>query len=232
MNCFAHAISHLDSGPWFVTGTCLPDWLSMVARKTRVRSRRAEEFVNHSPPQVDQLARGIVQHHYDDHWFHGSRIFVELNLQLAVELRELLGPDTGFRPHLVAHIAIEMLLDAWLAEQDISRLDRLYDLIGQVEPGVVESAVNQMAARPTDRIARFIPLFIEERYLYDYLEDSRIRYRMNRILKRVGLAELPEAFEEWTSRSRIRVYDSARELLTEPVGAAGDNPNPVFSGEN
>lgn len=216
MNCFAHAWQFIDRDPYFVTGTVLPDWLSMIARKTRVRSKSAAQFTNGSTTAVSDLANGIIRHHHDDDWFHTNRAFVEMNLRFSIELRDLLGADAGFRPHLVGHVVIEMLLDAFLATHEIQRLDRFYDLVGQVDSQRVQSAINSFASVSTDRIVDFIPRFIDEAYLYDYFDDSRVRYRMNRVLKRVGLVELPPEFEHWLVDARKSVYANALEMLNEP----------------
>lgn len=218
MNCFSHAYRFLERDPYFVVGTCVPDWLTLVARKTRVREKSAMEFIRDDNSAMAELAGGIMRHHQDDHWFHGGREFVELNLQFAIELRDLLGKDAGFRPHLAGHILIEVLLDSYLTEQDRSRLDWYYECVRQVDPVVVENSINRIAAIPTDRITRFIPLFISEAYLYDYLDDQRVRYRLNRVLKRVQLAELPTNFLDWLPDARKRVYELAPVMLTPPVG--------------
>ncbi len=222
MNCFAHAWRFLDRGPWFVTGTVLPDWLTLVARRTRVRARNARQLVDDPDVRLARLARGIIRHHHDDGWFHSSRAFVELNLQFTVELGDVLGSDGGFRPQLAGHIGIEMLLDGYLNEIHGSRLDQFYDLVRQINPDLLQSAVNRMAARPTSRIAPFVPRFVEEGYLYDYVEDSLVHYRLNRVLNHVGLAELPPAFLDWLATARQRVYERAEEMLTEPAGESPD----------
>ena len=217
MNCFAHGLRFLDGDPYFVTGTALPDWLTLIDRKVRVREKNSAAFAADNNGVGRQLACGIVQHHRDDDWFHNQREFVELNLQFAVELRDLLGADAGFRPHLAGHIVIEMLLDGFLTEQDRSQLDRYYQRVAEVDPAVVQRIVNAIAAQPTVRLAKFIPHFIEEGYLYDYVDDGRVRYRLNRVLKRVRLAQLPESFLDWLPNARQRVYRLAPSLLTEPV---------------
>jgi hypothetical protein len=216
MNCLAHAWRFLDGDPYFVTGTVLPDWLTMIARKTRVRSRSAMPFASDNLPVSAELARGILRHHRDDHWFHNNRGFVELNLRFSVELRDLLGADAGFRPHLAGHIVIEILLDSYLAEQNIQRLDRFYELVSLVDPARVQSVVNRIASVPTDRMADFVPRFLEEAYLYDYLENPRVRYRLNRVLNRVGLPQLPREFEDWLVGARKSVYAGAKRMLHEP----------------
>ena len=222
MNCFSHAFRFLDRDPYFIVGTCLPDWLSMIARKTRAREKNALKFVagqgTGSEGSRSDIAAGIVRHHRDDHWFHGLREFVQLNLELALELRELLGKDAGFRPHLVGHILIEVLLDGYLHERNPGRLDEYYDCVRQVDPVVVQQTVNEIAVVPTDKLAEFVPLFVREAYLYDYVDDQRVRYRLNRVLKRVKLAELPESFLDWLPSARNRVYQLAPAMLTPPIG--------------
>lgn len=220
MNCFSHAFRFLDRDPYFVVGTCIPDWLSMIARKTRAREKNAAGFVGAgeaAESSLSQLAAGIVQHHQDDHWFHGLREFVELNLEFALELRDLLGKDAGFRPHLAGHILIEVLLDGFLNEQNPGLLDVYYEKVGQVDPAIIETSVNQMAAIPTDKLESFVPLFVKEAYLYDYVDDQLVRYRLNRVLKRVKLAELPESFLDWLPDARKRVYELAPAMLTPPT---------------
>lgn len=219
MNCFSHAYRFLDRDPHFVVGTCVPDWLSMVARKTRAREKSAAQFTDDATRDLAELAAGIVRHHRDDYWFHERREFVETNLQFAIELRELLGADAGFRPHLAGHILIEMLLDAFLTEQDPSQLDRYYELVKAVQPAFVQDAINQMARIPTDRIESFMPRYLKEAYLYDYVDDSKTRYRLNRVLRSVKLAELPESFLEWLPTARERVYNLAPQMLTPPIAS-------------
>ncbi len=196
----------------------MPDWLTLVARKTRVSRRTTGEWMISDNDVTANIARGISRHHHDDEWFHSSRAFAELNLQFSVELRDLLGADAGFRPYFTGHIVIEMLLDAWIALRDPAALPEFYRLIESVDPQTVQANVNRMAARPTDKFTWFIPHFCRERYLYDYAEDSRVRYRMNRILDGIGLASLPAEFENWLIRARETIYARAGELLSEPDG--------------
>lgn len=213
MNCFAHAYHFLDEDPWFVTGTVLPDWLSMAARKSRIRGNTARHFLGDTDRQLAALARGVTRHHEDDQWFHSGSHFVQLNLQFSVELRDLLGTDAGFRPHIAGHIVIEMLLDSFLAVANRSRLDRFYGIIAGIPADRLADSVNRMAPRPTTRIVEFHRRFVEEAWLYDYLDDSRVHYRLNRVLIRTGLPSLPVTFVDWVATARQTVYDQADRLL-------------------
>ncbi len=215
MNCFAHGFRFLDR-PYFLVGTALPDWLTMIDRKVRVRKKNAREFLELEieDDRQHEVASGIVQHHEDDHWFHDHRPFVQLNLELAVDLRERLGADAGFRPHFVAHVVIEMLLDAALVTPDRSQLDKYYEQIKTVDPQVIQDTVNAIAVKPTEKLVPFIDVFLREGYLYDYFEDAGVMYRINRILKRIGLSELPESCIEWVAHTRSRVNQEFNELLS------------------
>ncbi|HMO12728.1 MAG TPA: hypothetical protein PKD64_15940 [Pirellulaceae bacterium] len=215
MNCFSHGFRFLDDA-YFLVGTAVPDWLAMIDRKVRVRERSATKHLDASDPALQQLASGIVQHHREDALFHTGEEFVSMNLQLALVLRNMLGDDAGFRPHFVAHIVIEMLLDSVVASQIPQSLDRYYHVIGQVDPMAVQQCVNQIASQPTVNLAGFFPKFLQEAYLYDYFEDSGVLYRVNRILRGVGLNPLPEFAVDWIAQARDAV-NSSSDLLLAPV---------------
>src|SRR5436305_361121 len=105
MNYFAHGRHFLDD-PYFLAGTAVPDWLNVVDRRVRVRSKHASLHTGSSDPLVARVAAGIVQHCHDDDWFHRTRAFAELSLEFCQMLRAILPEDDGFRPHFVGHILV------------------------------------------------------------------------------------------------------------------------------
>jgi hypothetical protein len=217
MNCFSHAYRFIDGDPYFVVGTSIPDWLGMIDRKTRVRRQSALPLIDCEDSATQALARGIIQHHDDDLWFHQSPAFAELQVTFTRQLGALFD-ESRFRPHFVAHIALEMLIDAVLAEFDLGRLDRYYTLVQSVDPAFVESIVNRVAAKKTDRLAAYFPRYLREAFLYDYLRDEGVSYRVNRILSAIGLGALPPVFTEWVGSVRGAVRHRIAELLDPPVG--------------
>jgi hypothetical protein len=163
---------------------------------------------------LSAVARGVVQHHADDAWFHATLAFNELSLRFAVESRAALPGDEGFRPSFLGHILVELLLDAALAEEDQRRLDNYYTALADLEPASVERAVSRLATRPVERIATLIGRFIEERFLYDYLDDGKLLTRLNHVMRRVGLPQLPPEILELVPSMRQRVREKANDLLT------------------
>jgi hypothetical protein len=218
MNYFAHGYAFLQR-PYFVAGTALPDWLSVVDRKVRVKSKHAAELLDHSDARLAALAAGIMQHYRDDAWFHSTRAFAELSWQLTVAVRELMPEDDGLRPSFLGHILVEILLDAALIERGPQQLDAYYTALAQVDPGLVRDGVQQMTARPVALLGAFIPAFCAERFLYDYQDDAKLLSRLNRIMGRVGLRPLPEAFRAMLPQARQQVRERRDDLL---AGAESD----------
>lgn len=216
MNYFAHGRRFVDS-PYFLAGTAVPDWLNVVNRRAKARSKKAALFVNDPNSAIASLAAGIVQHHFDDAWFHQTRAFAELNLQFAVSLRDLLGQDSGFRPSFLGHILVELLLDAVLSDQHPEQLDRYYDAIAEVDPYVVMNAVDGMATESVALLAAFIPRFSEARFLYDYADDERLLYRLNNVMNRVKLAQLPATVLDFIPEARQNVRQRKDELLAGEI---------------
>ena len=214
MNYFAHGRSLLDA-PYVLAGTAVPDWLSVVDRRVRVRTKHAEPFLSHPDPCTAGLAEGIARHHKDDAWFHETTAFVELNASLTVLLRDALPRDEGFRPAFLGHLLVELLLDAALIEEDPGRLQAYYAALGRIDPLVIQDAVNQMAPRPASHLAAFIHRFSEVRFLFDYLDDGKLVFRLNQVLSRVGLAPLPDEIRRVLPAARQRVAARKSELLTE-----------------
>jgi hypothetical protein len=210
MNYFAHALHFLDR-PYFLAGTAVPDWLAVADRPVRVRSKHAEPFRTDPEPVLADVAGGVAQHLRDDARFHETRAFAETSLALAVQVRDVLGGESGMRPAFLGHLLTELLLDATLITENPDRLTDYYRVLAQVEPGRVQAAVNRMAQRPTQRLALFIELFLRERILWDYLEDDKLWVRLNQVMRRVRLDVLPHRFAD--------ILPDARKLVAERTDA-------------
>ncbi|OYP29870.1 hypothetical protein [Rhodopirellula sp. MGV] len=218
MNFLSHAIPYLHQ-PLTAISTGVPDWLGVVDRKIRARQKNASEALQSDDLATVQVAQGILHHIQDDRWFHQTAAFVELNLQLAVTLRDQLPGDRGFRPMFVGHILIEIFLDAfWIRDdEDIAR--RYYAAVESSSHALLENCVNTITGKPTDRLAAVIERFCQARFLYDYLDDERLLMRLNQVMKRVRLAELPHSILPWLHDARDLVESRRTGLLTRPDGS-------------
>jgi hypothetical protein len=215
MNYFAHGLPHVED-PYVLAGTAVPDWLNVADRGVRVRTRHAAPFVDHAEEPLARIARGIVEHHRDDAWFHETPAFHELCWQFTSLVKQQLPDDEGFRPSFLGHILVEILLDAELIRRQPSRLEQYYRALESIDGLLVQDAVNRMAVRSTDRLAPLVPLFCRERFLWDYLDDGKLLVRLNQVMRRVRLPALPEALLEVLPQARAAVQARASELLASP----------------
>ena len=213
MNYFAHALEFLDD-PYFVAGLAVPDWLSVVDRKVRVRRKLAAPLASSADPRRASIARGVIQHIDDDAWFHTTPAFGDLNLKFTVMVRDALADNEGFRPSFLGHILVELLLDAELIAARPERLERYYDALRALDPDTVAESVTAMATGDAGGLAVLIPRFIEERFLWDYLDDAKLWVRLNQVMRRVKLPLLPESFCEVLPDARRLVAERSTELLT------------------
>ncbi len=211
MNYYAHALPFLDN-PYFVAGVATPDWLSVVNRKCRARAKLAAPFTTHEDPRRAALAKGIVQHHEDDAWFHQSDAFGKLQFDFTRRFREALPGDTSMRPGFLGHIVVELLLDAILIERDIGGLDNYYHALDSLDSELVGEWVSEMATVPAVGLPYLIDRFREVRFLYDYLDDAKLLYRINGVLRRVKLDELPDKFEPLFAAAREEVREMTQDL--------------------
>ncbi|TWT32330.1 hypothetical protein KOR34_40930 [Posidoniimonas corsicana] len=220
MNYFAHALPLLrepSRGVYALAGVAVPDWLGVVAKRTKCRTRHAEPYLRDADSRLADLAWGVTRHHADDHWFHESAAFTRLSLDFARRLREAFCDADGMRPWFLGHILVELLLDATLIAQDPPLLAAYYEQVARVDAAFVQQAVEQMTARPAGDLAWFIGKYVEVRFLADYADDHRLLMRLNQVMKRVRLPEIPTEFTRLLPEMRAAVDEACGELTLRPA---------------
>lgn len=225
MNFLSHALPYLDD-PLVAVCTAVPDWLSVVDRKIRARERLALVGMESADSSVRQVATGILHHIRDDRWFHTTAAFVETNLELAIGLRDQLPGDRGFRPMFVGHILIEVLLDSFWIRDRPELANRYYRLVDSASPDLIQRCVNEITGKPTDQLAETIRRYAKARFMYDYLDRRQLLFRLNQVMRRVGLAELPESILPWLHEASKLVESRRIRFLTQPDGTTSFPPIP------
>jgi hypothetical protein len=216
MNYFAHGRAYIDD-PFFLVGTALPDWMNVIDRRNRVRSQVAIGLTDDADTCTATVAAGVVQHHADDAWFHSTRAFAELSLEFARLVRDQLPDDEGFRPHFLGHILVEILLDSILVSAEPERLEAYYAAFDQLDVAAIHRAVERIAPQPVPNLPRFVQMFSQERFLWDYADDAKLLYRLNQVMRRVTLPPLPPSFTQIFASMRSSVASRSEELLLNPA---------------
>ncbi len=228
MNYFAHGIRFLNR-PVFLAGTAVPDWLSVADRKVRLREKHVRPAFETDDALDSELAAGILQHQSDDDWFHRSRAFYEVTSDVADLFRAHLGAEDGFRPGFLGHIATELLLDRLLIEAHPGTLERYYRALDELDPRAIQQAVNRVAPRTTERLAAFVEIFRQVRFLFDYLEPERMLLRLNQVLRRVKLNPLPASVSGVLEAAFDVLRVRGRELLPPEYFLLENSTSPISS---
>ena len=215
MNYFAHSYHHLDK-PYFVAGTAVPDWLVACDRR-RLKRERVEALWAAPPLPEDsaeaQVVSGILQHLKDDARFHESAVFATISTELTRTIRKAYPERRYLRASFLGHVLTELLLDASLIEADPQILESYYEALEGADPMRIQGVVNRLLRTPTERLASCMERFLEHRFLADYVDDERLLFRLEQVLRRVGLPELPDGFQRLMPPWRERVRGSAGELM-------------------
>jgi acyl carrier protein phosphodiesterase len=210
MNFFGHALiaqrDEATRGPiraQFVLGAMLPDFAAMLRTRPPLATLAA-------------LSAGVSFHHRTDDAFHGSHSFLEFSRQASSFLNDR-GVSRG-TARAVAHVGVELLLDAALAGE--SGANEAY--LSAIDCALTEQVHGFIRWHASDAGARFQHLChnLQQRgHFQENPESELVAQRLQRILaERPRLAmddrSLP-VVREWVESARSQITSGAPQLLRE-----------------
>jgi hypothetical protein len=205
MNFFGHAAiaGRFETDPVFALGAMLPDFCGMLGF-------RAPE------PAPGPLAAGVRFHHVTDLAFHELSAFRTLNHAACAELAER-GVRRG-TARAAAHVGVELLLDAELADNDAARTLYFAALSAGAAPECFATA--EISSEQCVRLGRLLAT-LSERGVAKRPSSASVSERLERALaRRDRLAILEDdrpRVSEWVELFRERVVASAPMLLRELI---------------
>ncbi|MBC8437547.1 MAG: hypothetical protein H8D86_01685, partial [Planctomycetes bacterium] len=107
-----------------------------------------------------------------------------------------------------------LLLDAHLSQQNPGVLEQYYENMEAVDATFIQGFINRAAKRQTYDFVRLFDAFQREKFLFDYVDDDRLAYRLNQVMKRVGLDEFDDTVTVLFCGFRQRVLTLQHELLS------------------
>lgn len=135
MHFLSHYYTELPaSDPLFVVGLAIPD---LTPRFTKAYNLNIVKHTPYTSHALKQIHLGIVNHFEADKRFHGSPLFVQ-HITYAIQsfLQAGLSRER-LRLSVIAHIAIEMMLDRKIIQQDATICTRYYSLIEQADEAIL-----------------------------------------------------------------------------------------------
>jgi len=199
-----------------VLGGLLPDLLKNVDKNYSFQLQKLEHKLNFHP-KSSAITEGWLRHIEVDKLFHSSDFFYTHTHQLRKYIEDIVD-DLPIRASFLAHIALELLLDHLLIEQNILNVARLYEHLEHVDRQVLASYLKELGAVDLDRFFVFYDNFLAAKYIFDYADIDNLPHALYNICKRVWDFEIQSKHLSELS-SRLKEYqlnhlENYREIYT------------------
>ncbi|SMO78856.1 ACP phosphodiesterase [Solitalea koreensis] len=191
MNFLSHFYFDQQSAdPNFVLGLVLPDLAKNFDKTWNIHPHLVEDQLLKNK-KLKSVYLGWQRHLLVDKLFHSSPFFEEK----TAELKKLITPlmeDSPVRPFILAHIALELLLDNLLIDTEKVEVADFYrNLESADRDNIVQFlAINSIEQPQT--FFNFFDKFNEHKYLYSYTDLDKLVYALNRICYRIWKSDFSE----------------------------------------
>jgi hypothetical protein len=213
--------------PFYVVGTALPDLLPLAATRTHLRQALV---ANHSPQTAEEAAwrAGVLVHLATDTAFHKTEAFARAQAEVSGFLNEANFEGIRVRHFFLAHVLVELALDAVLVRADPGIAEGFYQAFSDTDFKAVTRWTEVVLGKPLPHLPSVLTRFAESRYLLHYQEPEGVATGLSRLCGRVR----QETFErenyarlvEVVQKSIAVLESQAEELLDETAEAVQISP--------
>lgn len=189
MNFLSHYYFDRNQPALKVVGSLLPD-LIKNAGVNKVKSPLKNIDLLEDNSYTDLLA-GWRNHIEVDKYFHSSDFFLHHSQALKEDIK-IVTEGSEVRPSFLGHIALELILDHLLIQQNLIQVGNLYVALQEADKEIITSFILQCNEQEIDRILEFIQRFSASKYLLSYQKMENIAYALNRICMRLWPVSLQE----------------------------------------
>ena len=173
----------------FFAGNLLPD-LVAIAGDGRMRGI--------APAATGALADGVRQHIETDNAFHSAAAFKALVADAGGRIAGAAWRIVPHRRFFIAHVLVELALDAYLLHTEPCIADDLYATLRvAVAEGLVARA-ESLAERALPNLAPMLERFLATEYLRDYGTDAGLARAVRRVCARANLPNFADPADEET----------------------------------
>ena len=180
MHFLSHYYTELPtSSPLFVAGLGIPDLTPSFTRIYNSKIRKLPEPAN---ADLKEIQRGITRHYAGDKWFHGSALF---NKQVSLICKAFVQVGINrsrLRLSVIAHLAVEMMVDRQIVLQNRAVCEDYYSLVMQADEEVLVSYFDRMGlvAEKSIFMAKF-GFFKERKFLFLFENLERLVFGLGRV---------------------------------------------------
>lgn len=184
MNFLSHFyFDRYTSDPDRVLGMVLPDLVKNARKEWCFRPEKHQEKFSGSKA-MENLLTGWKRHLLVDKHFHSSAFFCHHTQLIKASISEILV-NSPARPSFVAHIALELMLDALLLTDSVIDAEDFYDRIAAADRQELKRFFELNNVSDVQPFFNFLDEFIESSYLNSYRDAQNIMYALSRICMRL-----------------------------------------------
>lgn len=186
MNYLSHFyVDHIPDNHYYNAALILPD-ITKRWVKTFKQPAPSSQF---SESQF-QLLAGCLKHYRSDQQFHASSFFEHYQDTINRALKKVPFSNAVHRKWFIAHILTELLIDRQLVNLHPTVVDAFYHSLSEVKMEELLPFLTFYGMAETADFVTFFNHFREVKYIYYYADNNKFLYSLNRIMMRVGIAEL------------------------------------------
>ncbi len=242
MNFLAHYVLSLRLAspppaalPAYIVGSALPDLIGLAA--PRVRLRRDPLAPNNggtgklrfgpssailAPPLLGAggaISAGVRAHLATDAAFHKTAAFAEAQAEVGALLDGAGFEGIRVRRFFVAHVLVELVLDAVLLRADPALGEQFYAAFASADFDAVTRWTEGETGKPLPRLPDVLARFAASRYLLSYATDEGVATGLSRTCQRAR----QDSFEgENFTRLVLVVAQSVRIVAARAAALLGE----------
>jgi len=163
-------------------GAVLPDLLRNMDRDIRLFPEKNPDLFQ-TNPKTQKILAGWVRHLVTDKLFHNNLFFQEKTRQLKAYISPVLI-NTPIRPSFLSHIALELLLDRLLIQNNWLHEDDFYDQLREVDTESLALFLQIAGLPDPNPFIVYFNGFIKEKYLGSYRDMNQVTFALNQICKK------------------------------------------------
>ena len=144
-----------------------------------------------------------------DKLFHDHQFFVDQTKFLKDLLRKVPFKNKFVKPHSIAHVLLELLLDGVLIREKEASVADFYTHLKKVDLNMTVDFLAAAGLQDTSHFRDYYYKFLEYEYVYSYKDAEMVYYALNRIFGRVWGSDF-----ELNRDAIIKVINKGYEHLT------------------
>ena len=227
-----HSLTPADPLPMYVVGSVLPDLLPLADARLRPALIGLEPV---DGIEDAALRVGVRVHLATDTAFHKSPTFAEAQAEVSHILTQMPFEGIRVRRFFVAHVLVELALDAVLLRDTPSLADEFYEAFDAADYAHITRWTEGILGQPLPKLPLVLTRFAESRYLRQYEQDEGVATGLSRLCARARQDTFEgENYARLVAvvKQAVEAVEGRAEALLAETGAALMPPSPVREGDH